>query len=402
MAIISVTIPLSKLDCGSAGIKNGNVRGTVLSADKKGLSGVSILLVRNGTPPIIRSTISDADGIYVFHNTPVGKYSLGYSKLGYKSILANHGNTEIKTSPENQIRTYVESGASIRIPPVMLDSFGPFGLAPVSLNLIDQITGEPVVSANIHLGNQSNNNSIVDGKFTMKLTIPPSEKSLDPVNLRVSAPGFNDLTDHLTIIPKQENSFTISLKPLMATLEGHIDFSSFPFASLDSVTTISVANIPSNLLEPEIESTGFFSIRVPVSTQTNTRKFDIKIHTRGFHPITIPGVLAPEAGATSILQTVRLSALTTPVRGKVVSRNGLSPIASGMNQAFIKELGISTSINGGMYFFQAIPTGINLTVTVFILNSVGRIERGSIDFLTTINGQGNFTLPTIVTKPIDS
>ena len=118
--------------------------------------------------------------------------------------------------------------------------------------------------------------------------------------------------------------------------------------------------------------------------------------------MSIPSVAAPEAGANTILQPIRLTAVTTPVHGKVVSNNGALPIASGMNQAFIKELGISTSINGGMYLFQAIPTGINLTVTVFIMNNLGRIERGSVNFLTTINGQGNFTLPTVVTKPINS
>ncbi len=399
--LLANTNPPDTTYCGSAGIKNGSVRGTVLTNNKKGLSGVSILLVRNGTPPIIRTTISDSNGSYVFNNTPVGKYSLGYSKLGFKSILANKSNPEIETALGNHIQTYVESGASVNVPPVVLESLGPYGLAVVNLNLIDQITGEPIKNANIHLGNQAIQDSHIDGKFDMKLTIPPSEKSLEPINLKISAPGFDNLADKLTIVPQQENSFIIPLDPITGTIEGHIDFSSFPFANLDSITSITVANIPSKILKAKIKANGFFSIQVPVSTQKNTRKFDIKIHTRGFQAMTIHSVVAPEAGANTILQPIRLTAVTTPVHGQVVSNNGTLPIASGMNQAFIKELGISTSINGGMYRFQAIPTGINLTVTVFIMNNLGRIERGSLDFLTTINGQGNFTLPTVVTKPID-
>ena len=48
--------------CGSAGIKNGNIRGLVLDNNRNGLPGVSVLLVKEGKPPIIRTTISNSKG----------------------------------------------------------------------------------------------------------------------------------------------------------------------------------------------------------------------------------------------------------------------------------------------------------------------------------------------------
>ena len=192
------------------------------------------------------------------------------------------------------------------------------------------------------------------------------------------------------------------MDPITATIEGQIDFSAFPFANLDSITSISVPNIPSDLLDPKIDSTGWFSVKVPVSTETNIRKFSINIKTRGFEAVKVPNVTAPMAGAYTIIQPIRIAAVTTPVTGKVISNRGSVPIPSGINQAFIKELGITTSINAGIYLFQAIPIGINLTVEIIIMNNFGVIEKGSLDFLTTINSQGNFTLPTVVTQPIKS
>jgi len=388
--------------CGSAGIKNGNIRGLVLDNNRNGLPGVSVLLVKEGKPPIIRTTISNSKGEYYFNSTPIGKYSLGYSKLGFKSILVNKTNTDIETAFGNQVKTYVESGSSVRVPAITLRSLGAFGLAPVALKLIDQITGEPVNKANVSLGGQVGKNSQANGEFKLKITIPPTNKNLKPFNLKISAPGFESLNDELSIVPQQKNSFIISLDPITATIEGQIDFSAFPFANLDSITSISVPNIPSDLLDPKIDSTGWFSVKVPVSTENNIRKFNINIKTRGFEAIKVPNVIAPMAGAYTIIQPIRIVAVTTPVTGKVISNRGSIPIPSGINQAFIKELGLTTSINAGTYLFQAIPIGINLTVEIIIMNNFGGIEKGSLDFLTTINSQGNFTLPTVVTQPIKS
>lgn len=388
--------------CGSAGIKNGNIRGKVLDYSSKGLPGVSILLVRNGKPPIIRTTISNSEGNYSFSSTPVGKYSLGYSKLGFKSILIKETNPDVDRATVNQIKTYVESGSSVNIPPVILESLGPYGLAPVTLNLIDRFTSEPIEIANINLGSQSIHNSQIQGEFKFKLEIPPSEKVLEQKKLMISAPGFKTYEDELTIIPKQENSFVILLEPLRANVEGQIDFSAFPRANLESSTVISIPNIPSDLLEPKIDSNGFFSIKVPVSTENNIRKFNVRIQTQGFQAITIPNVIAPLAGATTITQLIRLAAITSPVYGKVLSSKGTPPIPSGLNQAYVKELGISASINSGRYFFQAIPIGMNFSVEILIMNNLGIIETGSLDFQSTLNGQGKFTLPTVITKPIDN
>ena len=75
--------------------------------------------------------------------------------MGFKSILVNKTNTGVETAFGNQVKTYVESGSSVRIPAITLRSLGAFGLAPVALKLIDQITGEPINKANVILGGQS-------------------------------------------------------------------------------------------------------------------------------------------------------------------------------------------------------------------------------------------------------
>lgn len=393
---------LNTIFSGSAGIKNGSISGKVFDINKRGISGASIHLVRDSKPPIIRTTISNSKGDYVFLNVPVGKYSLGYSKLGFKSIVVNQVNEEIETALGNQVQTYVESGTSVTIPPIVLKSVRPFGSAPVNLKLIDQVTGEPINNANIVLDNQIGKNSQNDGDFKVTVNIPPSDESLKPVGLKISAPGYEKFVDELSIVPNQTNSFLLSLTPLTGVIEGQIDFSTFPLANLNSVTSISVNNIPSEFLDLKIDSTGWFSIKVPVSTKDNFRKFNITVKTRGFQAITVPNVMAPLAGAFTIMQPIRLISINTPVNGTVVSNSGTSPIASGVNQAFIKELGLSTSINGGTYQFQSIPIGVKLNIEIFIMNRFGLIEKGSLNFLATLNGQGNFTLPTVVTQPIQN
>ena len=116
-------------NCGMGTFGQRNIRGQVLDNNRNGLPGVSVLLVKEGKPPIIRTTISNSKGEYYFNSTPIGKYSLGYSKLGFKSILVNETNTGIETAFGNQVKTYVESGSSVKIPAVILRSLGAFGLA---------------------------------------------------------------------------------------------------------------------------------------------------------------------------------------------------------------------------------------------------------------------------------
>ena len=97
----------------------------------------------------------------------------------------------------------------------------------MNLKLIDQVTGEPINSANIVLDNQIAKNSQNDGDFKVTVNIPPSDESLKPVGLKISAPGYENFVDELSIVPHQTNSFLLSLTSLTGVIEGQIDFSTF-------------------------------------------------------------------------------------------------------------------------------------------------------------------------------
>lgn len=383
---------------GSAGVKNGTVSGIIYANDKNQLAGVTVQLERSGDPPIIRSTISNSEGRYSFHNVPVGKYSMGFSKLGFRSVSTQKNATGNTNSEFISPHIYVESSSHVRAPSVVMQSVGLFGRTDVRIRLIDQITGEAVNGATITLGNQATDKPNNLGEYTLVLNIPPTEPDDLFSKLTVSAPGFENLEDQIKAIPQQQNSFTVPILPQFGRVEGHIDFSNFPGSNLGAVTSISVNNIPSDFLNAKIEPSGFFSLQVPVSSKIHQRLFDIKIHTRGFQPLYLKNIPAPEAGLTTINQPIKLIAITTSLNGKVVSQNGKSPAPSGINQVFISELGVSASITNGEYFFQAIPTGIDLTLVVFIMNQSGKVERTERSFQATVNGKGIFTIPTLITE----
>ena len=390
---------IGHLSAGSAGVKNGTVYGIVRDDKSLPLAGVDVVLVRENPRPLIRSTTSNTEGQYQFTSVPVGLYTLGFARHGYESITTENGSEESRTAVGNQVRVYVESGALVTAPNVNLRSLGAHGLAQVYLKLIDQYTGEPVPSATLTLGNQVSTSSGNQGEHYVEVQIPPSSEGLPQSRLEITAPGFEALSQAIQVAPNNSTRLTVEVRPLLGVIQGRVDFAGFSNIDLSERTTISVGSIPVNLSNFKISPSGFFEVSVPVSTPQNPRFFTLHVHVQGFLPQVIPNIKAPLSGASTISFPIRLEAKTVPVGGAVSISGGMQVSPSGLNQAFITELGISSPIHGGNYLFEAIPTGMELTVSVFLRNHMGQTERGEIRFTATKNGQSSFRLPTIITKP---
>ena len=265
--------------------------------------------------------------------------------------------------------------------------------------LFRSYTGQPVPAATLTLGNQVSVSPSDQGEHYVEVQVPPSSTGLPENRLEIVAPGFEPLSQSIQVAPNNSSRLTVELKPLLGVIQGSLDFSGFSNIDLSARTQISVASIPADVANFKINPSGYFEVSVPVSTPENPRFFTLSVHVQGFLPQTVPNVQAPISGASTISIPIRLQSKTVPVGGAVGVSGGLEIVPSGLNQAFITELGISTSIHGGNYLFEAIPTGMELTLKVFLKNSAGQIERGEIRFTATRNAQSSFRLPTIITRP---
>jgi len=389
----------SPLFAGSAGVKNGFVRGMVRTLNSNPLAGVNVVLVRESSTPLIRQTLSNEDGIYEFPQVPVGLYTLGFEKYGFEPITTERGSQEDRSAIGKQIRVYVESGALVTATPVTLRELSAHGRALLHFKLIDQFTGDPVPAATLTLGNQSSVPTGNPGEHKVELFIPPSSDGPPETALFIQAPGFEPVKESIKPIPNTPTKLTLEVTPLLGVIQGKLDFSGFVGVDLSARTKITVASIPAHITDSKIDPSGHFEVFVPVSTPENPRTFTLMIHAQGFLAQRIPNIQAPLSGATTITLPIRLQAKTTRVQGKVLTSTGRIGLPSGLNQAFIKEIGISAPIHGGSYFFEAVPTGMELSIEVFLKNEEGKTERGELGFSATINSQSSFHLPTILTNP---
>ena len=383
---------------GSAGVKNGSIQGQVVDQSGQPVAGANVVIVKDGTPPLIRGALSGANGAYSFPNVPIGLYTLGFTKYGFKSITTEAGDPEQKTAIGDQFRVYVESGAYVTAPKVTLRSLGNFGQATVQVKLVDAYSGDPIRDANVVLGGTATTGSFGNGEYQLLVNVNPSEDGPPELPLKVYAPGYEEFSEGVKPIANQVQELLVPVTPLTGSIEGRVDFSQFPGTNLAERTNISVPNIPSDLLNAQIDDTGRFSITVPLSTKNNKRSFDVTVHTKGFLPFVVRGVMAPEAGATTISQIVRLQAVTTIVTGQVVTTQGDAGVASGVNQAFITELGIGASINNGHYTFGAVPVGMPLTLKVFVMDRFGKVQTGETSLIAARNGTQAFRVPTVITS----
>src|SRR5258707_248395 len=97
---------------GSAGISNGGFLGNVQGAGSQGvlpILGALVVAVRQNSPPVTRTTQTDANGDYVLSNLPLGSYSIGFSAAGFAPVPAQ---------TVSSLSGFVESGSFTRLQPV--------------------------------------------------------------------------------------------------------------------------------------------------------------------------------------------------------------------------------------------------------------------------------------------
>lgn len=390
LSILTFFWCLCPLFAGSAGVRNGSLGGQILDANGRGISGISVIAEKKEEPPIIRSTVTNADGRWHLGGLQVGSWSVSPFANGFAV-----GSTPVlEGDSPGSVRAYVESGKHYEVPSIRMQATGKSGDAFSTLTLIDHLTGEKIPNATVTIGNQVATEQS-QGGYTAVVPVEYSESG-KPVTVQISAPGYESQQAEIIPVPGESITQSLELEPQKSRVEGVLDSSNLPGVDL-SKTSIRVDNIPFQKLNAQIDSNGNFSIEVPASTSENVRTFGITFYLRGFHPMRVSSVISPEAGAITIAQPVLLTPKTVAVQGRAASSLGeFQP--SAINQAFIPELGLSASISQGYFSFPAVPVALPLTLRVFGINIRNQYERGNISFMATENG-GIFILPSVITSP---
>ncbi|MCJ8345552.1 carboxypeptidase-like regulatory domain-containing protein, partial [bacterium] len=383
------------LFAGSSGVKNGTIRGSISDPSGIALQGVYIVAQYQNDPPFQRTAMSASNGTYVLHNMPVGPYLLGFSKNSYQSISIGDTSNSSDNPIGKEISAYIESGSTFTVSPIKLKFLGVSGQAFVRLKIVDSYTGETVKDSQVIIGTSSNANH--SGEFLeTSVSVSPGKDGLPQIPLIISTPGYEDLEEDIQLVPLEMNEFTVELTPQLSAIQGRVQLNSFPFPKLLSNVHISIDNIDSEKINAKVDSNGFFQISVPSSTDNHKRSFNIRVHLPGFGDIIIPNIISPIAGATTIQQAIQLTPITTIVRGRVTSSSGLEGKVNAMNQAYIKELGISAPIQNGFFVFPQVPTRIPLTVKAIQVNINNEVEIGEVGFTAIRNGTSQFVIPAIV------
>jgi hypothetical protein len=407
LALIQFSILLF-VGCGDAGVNNGNIRGSVYSNRSGGAltktpePGVTVVASSENDPPIIRTTVSDANGQYVFSGLPVGKYAIGMDKDGFNPLTTEEGaSTQQSAIGKGQVWVYVESGGTVQAPDVTLTEKPAEGDGTVIINLIDKLTGERIDGATITVGTSSTSNSS-NGQYALTVAVIAStDGSSAPVqqNYSANAVGYNASGGHLQAFAGQTVEYTFEMEPKMGVLEGRIEFAKFEnlyeYASI-SLTVDDLAGIK----HPETDGT--FSIPVPVRTTNNNRSYTLRVSGKGIVDQVVNNIVGPVAGAVNVT-VPQLQPEVVTVVGSVVN-----PFTS--VTAVVEGTGLEGGITGGgvscpsgtlgQYSIDGVPTHtkdkLKVTVMTYTFdpaNCAGTIDyanSSSDEFTAVNNGNGVF------------
>jgi hypothetical protein len=384
---------------GSAGVRNGAIVGTVRGNGAQGvlpILGATVVAVRQEAPPITRSTQTDVNGEFVFSNLPVGRYRLGYSALGFASIPAQS---------TGAVDAYVESGAFVRVPPVILDATaggggfqgGGGGPANLIVTLLDSATGEPINNATVTAGVASISGAI-NGVYSLLVPASSSGPVPSPVGLSAQAEGYDpqSLTPReVGIVAGQLVTISARMGPFPVAISGRIRVPG-GFEALLSTVEVRVNGISPSYTAANVNATtGSFRLTVPASTSTLQRVFTLTFVSPHFNLTVVSGVVAPQGGGLTLPADVVLTPIGVAVTGTVLTSLSQEPGAG--STVTIQELGRQVPIVGGTYSFASVPTGSRLTLAVAAFNALGGLETASVSIVPTTNG-GTFVVPTIVTR----
>ena len=403
---------------GSAGVDDGTVLGRVfsdassISSSKSPIGAVTVVIRRQTPPPlVIRRTTTDSNGNFVFTSVPIGSYTVGYSKEGFLPIDPVINTTTTRT---NQVGRdlIVESGQTVVVPDVTLETNRQTGSGTLVITVLDEITGDPVNFATVTAGVVVSSNGGNNGVYTLSVPILPNDQTTrtSPAEssskaVLIQADGYNVNEFSLGLVANETVQRTIFLRPLPVVIDGLIRISRFQNLFDLSRVEIKATNTQSPLDGTPIVVTaapnGLFELaNVPASNANLTRTFDIRFTHPDLQTVVLTNVVAPRAGDRTIPLTIVMTPLTVAVTGTVVvaTPSVATPVPQpdipGNGTAVIRETGQSASIVNGNYTIPGVPVrnaagDSDLTLSASAFDSFGQLRTATITIHPTSDGTPN-------------
>lgn len=424
--LLFVTIG-SMLGCGgSAGVDDGTVVGRVfsdasaVSSSRSPIGGATVVLRRLiPAPAVVRRTVTDANGNFVFTGVPVGQYTIGYSKEGFLPIDPLNGATTTRTNTVGQ-DLFVESGQTVQATDVTLETNRQTGSGTLILTVLDEVTADPVTFATVTAGVVVSSNGGNNGVYTLSVPILPNDETTRNTPLEssaktvlVQADGYGINQFAVGLVANETVRRTVFLKPLPVVIDGLIRISRFQGLFDLAGVQVKATNTQSPLDATPIVVTaapnGLFQLgAVPASNANLTRTFNLRITHPDMQTVVVTNVVAPRAGDRTIPLTIVMNPLTVDVTGTVLVQTPVvgSPVPQpdlpGNGTAVIVETGQSGAIVNGNYTIAGVPTGNHsgtrsLTLELRAFDAFGQLRSGSLSIRPLSDGSPNpiFVAPAI-------
>jgi hypothetical protein len=425
-ALLFITLG-SMFGCGgSAGVDDGTVVGRVfsdassVSSSKSPIGGVTVVLRRlNPNPLVVRRTLSDANGNFVFTGVPVGQYNIGYSKEGFLPIDPDNGATTTRTNLVGQ-DIFVESGQTVQATDVTLETNRQAGSGTLILTILDEVTGDPVTFATVTAGVVVSSNGGNNGVYTLSVPILPNDQTTRNTPLESSSKGVLIQADgygvnqfNVGLVANETVRRTVFLKALPVIIDGLIRISRFQGLFDLSGVQIKATNTQSPLdatpLIANAAGNGLFTLSgVPASNANLTRTFNLRITHPDMQTVVITNVVAPRAGDRTIPLTIVLTPLTVDVTGTVLVQTPVvgvpvpQPDLPGNGTAVIVQTGQSGAIVNGNYTIAGVPTAnhpgtLGLTLELRAFDAFGQLRSGTVQIRPLSDGSPNpiFVVPAV-------
>lgn len=370
---------------GSAGVDNGSIVGKVFSnlRDRSAVRlpepGVTVVAQREGgTPPLIRTTVTDANGNFTFGDLPTGSYVVGYAKEGFQTIDTQAGSTATRTAVGSQVRLFIDSGRTSVAPDVTMRALVPSGDVTIIVSVFDLVTSQPITDAVVTVGTVSQSQN-VNGVYTVNVPILRGADvvfgSIQQVDITIRAEGFRGFgggaENTLRVLPGETQRFVARMTPLSGatdaaaiTLQGTYRFSSFQnLLALTPGIVLRVIDLADAFIPPTthlIPASGTWNIvGLPPSTATITRQFTLVFEHPNIKTFTLARVVMPRSGTKTITQVVVLDPITVDVIGTINASadngNTVCIPDGGADYAQIIETGQTTSVINGQFLMPNVP-----------------------------------------------
>ena len=288
---------LGSLGCGgSYGIDEGSIVGRVFgnsfggSSTPTPLAGVTIVAQRTtDMPMVIRTTVSDDNGEFIFTNMPTGEYTMGYALRGFETIDTAQGATNSRTALGEQVRVFVEPEGTSIAPDITLRKLPDEGDATVVVTLVDLITGDPITNATVTIGASTTSNGGSNGVYTLSVPIRTDSggdggSGANPTAfpIVVTADGYTggDQIQPQQVVPIANETVTVTVQasPIQARITGFVQISQFQTLYDRSQIAVTVDNVPVRFSGADfngsslvVDQNGFFTVNVPSSNSVLTR-----------------------------------------------------------------------------------------------------------------------------------